>query len=65
MHGDIHPPPLTCMINNVYMPVDYVDMHHDYIDSQLTIYSMVASFCHHLSDNYVDMSDLYVVLSDL
>ena len=22
-------------------------------------------FCHHLSDNYVDLSDLYVVLSDL
>ena len=27
--------------------------------------SMVAYFCHHLSDNYVDLSDLYVVLSDL
>ena len=26
---------------------------------------MVAYFCHHLSDNYVDLSDLYVVLSDL
>ena len=25
---------------------------------------MVACFCHHLSDNYVDLSDLYVVLSD-
>ena len=25
---------------------------------------MVAYFCHHLSDNYVDLSDLYVVLSD-
>ena len=26
---------------------------------------MVAYFCHHLSDNYVDLSDLYVDLSDL
>ena len=26
---------------------------------------MVAYFCHHLSDNHVDLSDLYVVLSDL
>ena len=26
-------------------------------------YSMVAYFCHHLSDNYVDLSDLYVDLS--
>ena len=26
---------------------------------------MVANFCHHLSDNYVDLSDLYVVLPDL
>ena len=25
--------------------------------------TMVAYFCHHLSDNYVDLSDLYVVLS--
>ena len=25
---------------------------------------MVAYFCHHLSDNYVDLSDLYVDLSD-
>ena len=28
-------------------------------------YNMVAYFCHHLSDNYIDLSDLYVVLSDL
>ena len=27
--------------------------------------AMVAYFCHHLSDNYVDLSDLCVVLSDL
>ena len=27
--------------------------------------SLVAYFCHHLSDNYVDLSDVYVVLSDL
>ena len=27
--------------------------------------TMVAYFCHHLSDNYVDLSDLYVDLSDL
>ena len=26
-------------------------------------FSMVAYFCHHLSDNYVDLSDLFV-LSD-
>ena len=26
---------------------------------------MVTYFCHHLSDNYVNLSDLYVVLSDL
>ena len=26
---------------------------------------MEAYFCHHLSNNYVDLSDLYVVLSDL
>ena len=26
---------------------------------------IVAYFCHHLSDNYVDLSDLFVVLSDL
>ena len=26
---------------------------------------MVAYFCHHMSDNYVDLSDLYVDLSDL
>ena len=25
---------------------------------------MVAYFCHHLSENYVDLSDLYVYLSD-
>ena len=25
----------------------------------------MAYFCHHLSDNYVDMSDLYVDLSDI
>ena len=26
---------------------------------------MVAYFCHHLSNNYVDLSDIYVDLSDL
>ena len=26
---------------------------------------MVADFCHHLSDDYIDLSYLYVVLSDL
>ena len=26
-------------------------------------YFMVAYFCHHLSDNYVNLSDLYVDLS--
>ena len=26
---------------------------------------MVAYFCHHLSDNFVDLSDIYVDLSDL
>ena len=29
------------------------------------IVGMVAYFCHHLSDNYVDLSDIYVDLSDL
>ena len=29
------------------------------------IFNMVVYFCHHLSDNNVDFSDLYVVLSDL
>ena len=28
-------------------------------------HDMVAYFCHHLSDNYVDLSDNYVDLSDL
>ena len=28
-------------------------------------YAMVAYFCHHLSDNYVDLSDNHVDLSDL
>ena len=28
------------------------------------LFYMVAYFCHHLSDNYVDLSDLYVDLSD-
>ena len=28
------------------------------------VISMVAYFCHHLSDNNVDLSDLCVVLSD-
>ena len=27
--------------------------------------TMVAYFCHHLSDNYVDLSDIFVDLSDL
>ena len=27
--------------------------------------SMVAYFCHHMSDNYVDLSDNYIDLSDL
>ena len=30
-----------------------------------TLHIMVAYFCHHLSDNYVDLSDIYVDLSDL
>ena len=38
--------------------------HHifQYIQIFLLV-SMVAYFCHHLSDNYVDLSDLYVDLS--
>ena len=28
-------------------------------------FSMVAYFCHHLSDNYVNLSENYVDLSDL
>ena len=31
----------------------------------LVLSPMVAYFCHHLWDNYVDMSDLYVDLSDI
>ena len=27
------------------------------------LWNMVAYYCHHLSDNYVDLSDLYVVVS--
>ena len=48
---------------NMYMRVK--------IGRQIIIYTvrvslcMVAYFCHHLSDNYVDLTDLYVVLSDL
>ena len=30
-----------------------------------SIWNKVAYFCHHLSDNYVDLSDNYVNLSDL
>ena len=37
---------------------------HNVLQKKFLI-SMVAYFCHHLSDNYVDLSDLYVVLSDL
>ena len=29
------------------------------------VYAWWQYFCHHLSDNYVDLSDFYVVLSDL
>ena len=29
------------------------------------IITMVAYFCHHSSDNYADLPDLYVVFSDL
>ena len=32
---------------------------------QITRDTMVEYFCHHLSDNYVDLSDLYVDLSDI
>ena len=28
--------------------------------SSALLFSMVACFCHHLSDNYVDLSDIYV-----
>ena len=31
----------------------------------LTLYGMVAYFCHHSSDNYVDLSYLYADLSDI
>ena len=33
--------------------------------SEMNDIDMVAYFCHHLSDNYVDLSDNYVDLSDL
>ena len=32
--------------------------------SVVSYMTMVAYFCHHLSDLYVDLSDLYVDLSD-
>ena len=35
------------------------------VDLVVRLGSMVAYFCHHLSDLYVDLSDLYVDLSDL
>ena len=35
---------------------------YNYVDFS-DLYVMVAYFCHHLSDNYVDLSDLYVDLS--
>ena len=31
----------------------------------MALLTMVAYFCHHLSDNYVDLSDIYVDLSDI
>ena len=36
-----------------------------YQETGLFSHNMVACFCHHLSDNYVDLSDIYVDLSDL
>ena len=33
--------------------------------TRVIVKAMMAYFCHHLSDNYVDLSDLYVVFSDL
>ena len=33
--------------------------------SVINYMTMVAYFCHHLSDFYVDLSDFYVDLSDL
>ena len=41
------------------MPVEKKKKNKDYYSR------MVAYFCHHLSDNYVDLSDNYVDLSDL
>ena len=33
------------------------------IVASVIVVAMVAYFCHHLSDNYAVLSDLYVVLS--
>ena len=35
-----------------------------HVQDILFIIVMVGYFCHHLSDNYVDLTDLYVDLSD-
>ena len=46
----------------------YVRKHYEnsyYASLLATHVPMVAYFCHHLSDNYVDLSDIYVDLSDL
>ena len=50
----------------IHFLVDLVTL-HDYerilFNWIFKFHSMVAYFCHHLSDNYVDLSDLYVDLS--
>ena len=51
------------VMNDSYFGDSAVNFHIFICNSQLV--TMVAYFCHHLSDNYVDLSDLYVVLSDL
>ena len=40
-------------------------MQRNFVQQVKESISMVSYFCHHLLDNYVDLSDLYVVLSDL
>ena len=53
------PNPKTLWIHLIHVVVI------DFLYHEIHMICMVAYFCHHLSDNYVDLSDLYVVLSDL
>ena len=43
--------------------ISYVVIIHYFFQNQSSLLPMVAYFCLHLSDNYVDLSDNYVDLS--